>query len=173
MATCSALGVLLLLKVPGIALDKKLLWVSPCSVEAGDQSLSSVCGLGGQSLGRECSLWDHPQGLLLLNSPRSQNTVAASPLPIPEQKSRIRIHPERRPRHRPLCAPLDKKWGLLPVPRALEVFLTWQMLQHPSSHRFPAAFLILKPSSGWTRWKILVFTINIIYITFLGRCFLF
>lgn len=67
--------------VLGIALDKKLVSVSPGSVEAGHQSLSSVCGLGGQSLGRERSLWDHPQGLILLNSHRSQNMVPASPHP--------------------------------------------------------------------------------------------
>jgi len=79
MVTCSALGVFLLLKVPGIALDKKLVSGSPHLVEAGHQSLSSPHGFGGQSLGREHSFWDYPQGIILLNSPRSQNMVPASP----------------------------------------------------------------------------------------------
>lgn len=168
MVTCSALGVFLLLEAPGISSDKKLVSVSPPSVEAGHQSLSAVRGLGEQSLGRERSLWDHPQRFSLLKSPRSQNTVPASPLPTPGQKSRIRVRPKPHPRHRSLCALLDKGRGLLPAPLGAGGV--------PGMADAPASFLslTLKLSSGWTCWKILVFTINVIYITsFWGGCFLF
>lgn len=166
--TSSALGVFLLLEAPGISSDKKSVSVSPHSVEAGHQSLSSVCGLGVQSLGRERSLWDHPQRFILLNSPRSQNTVPASPLPTPGHKSQIRVRPKPHPRHRSLCALLDEERGLLPVP--LGAGGISGMADAPASF----LSLTLKLSSGRTCWKILVFTINVIYIpSFWGGCFLF
>lgn len=89
---CPALGSLLL-EAPGSL-------QSHFSSHGWKQDLG-VCRAWGRS-----SLWDPPQGFILLDSPRSQNTAPTSPT---LEKPGLCLPSD--PWHRSLWAQLDKRWA--------------------------------------------------------------